>query len=302
MKRIALGLSGELVSQFALGTMYFGSTVDEKNSYEMLDFYMEKGGNFIDTSNNYIHWIPPFQGGESEKLLGKWMQERGNRDQVFLATKIGFESKIFDLGMKPWQIRENIARSLDNLKTDSIDLLYIHRDDPDTPLEDSLGTLNEFVQAGQVRHLGLSNFTAPRIEQVLEISDRLGYKRPCCLQNRMTYLPPEKGFDTSPQVLLGKEQIAVCDREQLTKLAFSPLLQGAYCLPERPLPEGYATPENAAKRAELFRVAGEIKATPNQVVLAWMRHQDIIPMVTGENKAQLEENLNAEGFIGKFQL
>ncbi len=301
MKLIPLGPSKAEVSEIALGTMYFGSAVDDKTSFEMLDLYLDRGGRFLDTANNYVHWIDPFQGGESERLIGRWMRERKNRDRVFVATKIGFESKIFAAGMKPGQIRENVQRSLVNLRTDVIDLLYIHRDDPDTELSESLSALNDLVRSGAIRYLGASNFTAPRLAHALETCAREDFAPLTCLQNRMTFLSPEPGFDTSPQVLLGAGEQALCRERRLRTLAFSPLLQGAYCLPERPLPTGYDTPENRARRSALFEKAAQLGVTPNQIALAWMRGRGIIPMVTGENARQLEENLaSAQVEIGDW--
>lgn len=293
MKLVPLGRSGAQVSEIALGTMYFGSAVDEKTSFEMLDLYLDRGGRFLDTANNYVHWIDPFLGGESERLIGRWMRERKNRVRVFVATKIGFESKLFPAGMKPEQIRENVRRSLKNLQTDVIDLLYIHRDDPETALSESLSALNHLVQSGAVRYLGVSNFTASRLGQALQICAREGFAPPCCLQNRMTFLAPEPGFDTAPQVLLGADEKALCHESGLRMLAFSPLLQGAYCLPERPLPQGYDTPGNRARRKALFEKAAEMGVTLNQLALAWMRAEGIIPLATGENARQLKENLDA---------
>jgi aryl-alcohol dehydrogenase-like predicted oxidoreductase len=293
MKLVPLGRSGAQVSEIALGAMYFGSAVDEETSFEMLDLYLDRGGCFLDTANNYVHWIDPFQGGESERLIGRWMHERKNRDRVFVATKIGFESKLFAAGMKPRQIRENVRRSLENLQTDVIDLLYIHRDDPETELSESFRALDALVREGAVRYLGVSNFTAPRIGQALQICAQESFAPPCCLQNRMTFLAPEPGFDTAPQVLMGADEKALCRANGLRTLAFSPLLQGAYCLPERPLPHGYDTPGNYARRKALFEKAVERGVTPNQLALAWMRAGGVIPLATGENARQLEENLGA---------
>lgn len=293
MKQIPLGKTGIHVSEMALGTMYFGSTLDEVTSYSLLDTYLDMGGTFIDTANNYVHWVEPFVGGESERLLGRWMQDRRNRSQVFLATKIGFDIKGKGAGMKAWQVEQNIERCLQNLGTDVIDLLYIHCDDLDTPLTESLGALDKAVRQGKVRYLGASNFAAWRLAEALYVCEREGLAPLCCLQNRYTYFTPDTGYSTAPQVLLTPEHMDLCRAKDLLMLAFSPLLQGAYSLPPRPIPEGYDNPYNQRRREQLFDLAKETGVSPNQLVLAWMMGQGIIPMVTGDNQAQLLENLAA---------
>jgi len=124
--------NGLQVSEVALGAMMFGSATSKKESYEVLDTYIDLGGNFIDTSNNYAHWAGT--GDESETLLGEWLKDRGCRDRVVLATKVGFDRHGEGAGLKKEQIEYWVDESLRKLGTDYIDLYYAHTDDPHTPM------------------------------------------------------------------------------------------------------------------------------------------------------------------------
>lgn len=293
MKTIPFGNTGETVSEFCLGTMYFGSRLEEKESRRLLDWYRDRQGNFIDTANNYAHWVPGCEGTESEQLLGRWLAERGERSKIFLATKIGFDKKGEGAGLSRAQVVSNCEASLRYLQTDYIDLLYAHMDDRKVPQEETLEAFTQLKKQGKVRCIGASNHEWDRLASGRKLSEERSLASYCCLQNRHSYLEINPGTDTSPQVLLNPRAIEACGRQGLQLLAYSPLLQGAYCLPRRPLPEGYRSEANENRMTTLFRIAKEKGATPNQVVIAWMRRKRIIPLMTGERIAHLEENFQA---------
>lgn len=158
-----------------LGGNVFGWTADTDTSYDILDRFMAGGGNFIDTADGYSQWVPGHTGGESETILGEWMSARGNRDQVVIATKVGYKSDRLGLS------RDNIIRACDEslarLKTDYIDLYYCHRDDPETPVEETLHALSELVAAGKVRAIASSNFSTERMVESLAVSKAAGFAR-----------------------------------------------------------------------------------------------------------------------------
>ncbi|GHJ47518.1 NADP-dependent aryl-alcohol dehydrogenase [Catellatospora sp. TT07R-123] len=177
---IRLGNSDLKVFPLALGGNVFGWTADERASFAVLDAYAEAGGNFVDTADQYSEWVPGNSGGESEEIIGRWLAARGNRDQVVIATKVGRYSKA--KGLAPDNIRASAETSLRRLGTDRIDLYYAHADDPDTPLAETLAAFGELVQAGKVRYVAASNYTAPRLAEALRIADAEGLPRFVALQ------------------------------------------------------------------------------------------------------------------------
>jgi aryl-alcohol dehydrogenase-like predicted oxidoreductase len=175
-----IGTSDLSVSALCLGGNTFGWTSDRDTSFAVLDAYTEAGGDFVDTADVYSAFAPGNVGGESETVLGEWFATSSRRDAVVLATKVGQHPEFRGLGA------DNIARaadaSLERLQTDHIDLYYAHRDDTDTALEETAAAFDALVQTGKVRHIGLSNYSAERIRQWMDIADDNGFARPVALQ------------------------------------------------------------------------------------------------------------------------
>ena len=172
-----LGRSDLMVSPLCLGTNVFGWTVDEATSFTLLDAYVEAGLNFIDTADVYSTWVSGNTGGESETIIGKWLQSRGHRDRVVLATKVGSDMGGGKKGLSKAYIRSAVEDSLRRLQTDYIDLYQSHRDDPNTPQQETLEAYAELIQAGKVRAIGASNFSAARLKEALDLSASLGLPR-----------------------------------------------------------------------------------------------------------------------------
>jgi len=296
MKTVPLGNTGVEVSVLCLGTMHFGNRDDEKISYQLLDQYIEAGGSFLDSANTYSFWIPGFVGGESETLLGKWMRDRRNRSQIFIATKMGFEYPGAQDGLRSHQIEMECEKSLKQLGIETIDLYYAHKDDRSTPIEETMEAFNRLVQSGKVRFIGASNFSAWRLEEAHGMSQRHGWAEYCCIQQRYSYIRPKSwaSFDYS-QVVANDELLDYCHNRGITLLAYSPLLGGAYTCPDIPLPEQYLTPDTDARLTVLKSVADEIRATANQVVYAWMIQSEppVIPLLAADTVEQMKENLGA---------
>ena len=295
MRSVPLGNTGTRVSAFCLGMMHFGSRTDKKTSFELLDKYVEAGGTFLDTANNYAFWVPGYVGGESESLLGEWMRERRNRDELFIATKVGFDYPGVERGLKAHQIMTEREKSLKRLGVDSIDLYYAHRDDQNTPLTETMEVFNTLVTAGEVRYIGASNYLAWRLEEARWVSRTHGWPEFCCIQQRYSYLRPKPGARFDPQIAANEDLLDYCRARGMTLLAYSPLLSGAYTRPDRSFPEQYLGPDTDARLAALKAVAEEVGATANQVVYAWMVQSDppVIPLVGASTIEQLEENLGA---------
>jgi aryl-alcohol dehydrogenase-like predicted oxidoreductase len=168
------------VFALCLGGNVFGWTADEEQSFAVLDAYAVAGGNFVDTADSYSAFVPGHKGGESEALLGAWMAQRGNRDEMVIATKV---AKLATRpGLAPANIRAACEDSLRRLGTDRIDLYYAHEDDESVPIADVLGAFGELIAEGKVRHVGASNFTAQRLAESLAIAEREGLPRYVALQ------------------------------------------------------------------------------------------------------------------------
>jgi aryl-alcohol dehydrogenase-like predicted oxidoreductase len=297
MKKHAFEIGSCEVSAICLGTMHFGTITDTVTSYDLLDRYVEAGGNFLDTANNYATWVPGGRGGESETLLGRWIKERGNSSHLFVATKVGFPVTVDEVGMglTVRQIEAECERSLRRLGVETIDLYYAHRDDRETPLEESLEAFHKLVKAGKVRFIGASNFVTWRLEEARWISRNRGWPEFCCIQQRYSYLRPASGADFDPQLVGSAELLDFCRSRNMQLLAYSPLLKGAYGRSDRPLPPHYKSPESESQLTALRAVAGELGATPNQAVLAWLMQSEpeTIPVIGVSSLEQLEENLGA---------
>lgn len=173
-----LGQSGIEVATLALGGNVFGWTADETTSFDILDTFVAEGGNMVDSADVYSAWVPGHQGGESETVIGNWLKrDPANRNQVVIATKVGF----FD-GLAPEKIAAACDASLRRLGIETIDLYYHHKDDPDVPLAESLGAMDALVRTGKVRTIGLSQYSAERLDEAMRTAEANDLARPCALQ------------------------------------------------------------------------------------------------------------------------
>lgn len=295
MRTTQLGNTGVSVSALCLGAMYFGTRQDEATSYRLLDQYVDGGGSFIDTANIYAHWVSGGKGQESEALLGRWMQKRANRARLFIATKVGFQYGSVPRGLTAHLIETECEKSLKLLNVETIDLYYAHVDDRATPMEETLEAFYRLVQAGKVRFIGASNFTAWRLEEAHWLSQLHGWAEYCCVQQRYTYLRPKPGASFAPQLNVNADLLDYCRNRPVTLLAYSALLSGAYTRPERAIGAQYLGLDSEARLAGLRQLAAEKGITPNQVVLAWMLHSDpfVLPLIAASTPEQMDENLRA---------
>ena len=294
MKTVPFGDTGIQVSAFCLGTMNMGSRVDPETSFRIIDEYFEAGGFFLDTANVYSHWNPNGRVGDSEELIGAWMRQRGNRSRIFLATKVGLEYPGREAGLKARAIEEECEKSLKRLGIDSIDLFYAHRDDRDTPLEESLAAFDRLVQAGKVRFVGASNYPTWRLVEARWLSRTSGQAPYSCIQQRYSYLRQNPAASFASNANAAFDMFDYCKTENIPIVGFSALAKGGIVDPDK-LQDQYAGADTETRLAVLRQVAAEIGATPNQVVLAWIIHQDapIIPLFSTSSIEQIKENLGA---------
>jgi aryl-alcohol dehydrogenase-like predicted oxidoreductase len=296
MNTLPLGDSGLQVSELCLGILPFGTKVDRETSFAILDAYYEAGGRFIDTANNYSLWHNNGKGTESETMLGEWMAERGNRDELIIASKVGFNRPDRRKSLSRETIEVECEGSLKRLRTDRIDLYYAHADIRTDPLDETLATFNGLVERGKARAVGCSNYRAWRIAEARALSEKHGYVAYCCVQQRHTYLRPRPGASFAPQTSSNEDLLDYCrERPEVRLLAYSPLLNGAYTREDRKIPRQYRGAETDARLAMLARVAEESGATRNQVIYAWMlaTSPQTIPLTAPTTVKQLEENLGA---------
>lgn len=309
MKEIVLGNTGIKVSHMSLGCMLFGTKISKEDSYNLLDTYREAGGSFLDTADCYAWWMEGGIGNESELLLGQWMAERGNRKEIFLATKVGanptdrkkaetdFINNIEGLSREA--IFKAVDQSLKNLQTDYIDLLYIHIDDRSVPLEETMEALNDLVVSGKVRHIGCSNLKPWRIEQARGISQKNNWAEFCCIQQSYTYLTPRPGSDFGVNEYVDHNLLDYAKETGITILAYSPLMAGYYTSEEKRenywRKEFYEFSWNEKRMKALSQVAKELSVSENQVVLAWMLQKPIpaLPLIAASKTEQLKENIEA---------
>ncbi|MGZ0204152.1 aldo/keto reductase [Streptomyces sp. RM1] len=175
-----LGSSDLEVFPLCLGGNVFGWTADEQTSFAVLDAYTAAGGNFVDTADSYSAWVEGHQGGESETVIGKWLKARANRSDVVIATKVSQHPQY--PGLSAANIKAAADASLARLGTDYIDLYYTHFDQPDVPVEEIIGALDELVKAGKVRQIAASNISAERLRESLDFSTREGLARYVAVQ------------------------------------------------------------------------------------------------------------------------
>ena len=265
MKTLTLGHSGIEVSALCLGILPFGTKVDEPTSFAILDTYFEAGGRFIDTANNYSMWHAGGIGTESETMLGKWIRARGNRGQLVIATKVGFNRADIGPSLSASTIAAECAGSLRRLGSEYVDLYYAHADIRSDPLEETLAAFDTLVKAGKARALGCSNYLAWRIERARQISRSHGWAEYCCVQQRFTYLRPQPGASFGAQRSGNDDLLDYCRQDpDFRMLAYSPLLAGVYTRSDKPLPKQYAGADSERQLATLTAIADQVGATPNQ--------------------------------------
>ena len=293
-----LGRSGLQVSPLCLGGNVFGWTADEATSFSLLDAWTDAGMNFIDTADMYSRWVPGHRGGESEAVIGRWLRQSGKRDRIVLATKVGKDMGEGKVGLKPAYIGQAVEDSLRRLQTDVIDLYQSHDDDADTPIEETLAAYGNLIDAGKVRAIGASNFSAPRLAQALDIAERNGLPRYESLQP-LYNLYDRVPFEADLQALCLDRGLGVINFYGLA----AGFLTGKYRTPvdaDQSARGGGVVAKYLNERglrilAALDEVAAELSATPAQVALAWQIAQPAItaPIASATSLAQLHELVGA---------
>jgi aryl-alcohol dehydrogenase-like predicted oxidoreductase len=296
-KKRTLGKSGLEVSPLCFGGNVFGWTVDEPNSFKLLDAFVDAGFNFVDTADAYSAWVPGNKGGESETIIGKWFKQSGKRSKVVLATKVGNPMGPDKKGLSKAYILSAVEDSLKRLQTDYIDLYQSHLDDVSVPLEETLETYSQLVKQGKVRLIGASNTSGKRLAEALQISEQHGYPsyvsiqplynlydradfestiEPTCLENGVGVIP---WYSLACGFLTGKYR----SEADLTKS------------PRGKTVKRYLTERGFHILDALDQVAKQHSSTPARVALAWLMARPSItaPISSASNLDQLKDLMAA---------
>jgi aryl-alcohol dehydrogenase-like predicted oxidoreductase len=280
------------VFPLTLGGNVFGWTADEKTSFAVLDAYAAAGGNFIDTADVYSAWAPGNSGGESETIIGRWLKDRGNREKMIIATKVGMHPKLS--GLSPATISAAADESLRRLQTDYIDLYYAHVDDENTPLAETLRAFDQLVLDGKVRYVAASNYSAARLQEALITSDREGLVRYVALQPHYNLVERNK---------YEGELAELVAREGLSSIPYFALacgfLTGKYRLGAKVDSQraekagGYLNDKGIKILGVLDEIAAAHGVSVASVALAWLAAQPTVvaPIASARTPGQLPDLL-----------
>ena len=298
-----LGRSGLKVTPICLGTMQFGWTSDEAAAKQVLDHYVDAGGNFIDTADVYSRWIEGNPGGVAEEIIGRWLRARGGRDQLIIATKVRgtMGPGANDVGLSRKHIYDAIAASLRRLQVDYIDLYQSHSDDREVPIDETLEALDRLVQRGLVRYIGASNYQAWRLMKALAVSSSRN------LASYVSLQPPYSLVNRSFE----QELEPLCVEEGIGVIPYSPLaagfLTGKYHR-DQPVPDSgrasgvqqeYFNERGWRTLQAVEDIAAERNATPAQISIAWLLQRPAVvsPIIGANSVEQLDAILGADEVV-----
>jgi aryl-alcohol dehydrogenase-like predicted oxidoreductase len=278
------------VHPLCLGGNVFGFSADVENSEKVLSYYFDNGGNFVDTADMYSQWAPGHVGGESETIIGNWMKKRGNRSQMVIATKV---SKLDTRpGLKASNIAAACDESLQRLQTDYIDLYYAHQDDPDTPIEETLGAFDALIKSGKVRYIAASNFTPARLRESLDIAAQLNLASYVACQDQYNLMDRDYEKGLMPTV----------KKSGLSQIPFYGLARGFLTGKYRPgvtvesvrangVANSYANERGWAMLEKLDQIAQDKKTSVAAIALAWLRSQPTVstPIASATKLEQIKE-------------
>jgi aryl-alcohol dehydrogenase-like predicted oxidoreductase len=298
MEKRSIGRSDLMVAPLGLGGNVFGWSADEKASFAVLDAFVGAGFNLIDTADVYSSWVPGNQGGESETIIGKWMKARGNRADVVVTTKVGSEMGPGKKGLSSAYIKSAVEASLRRLQTDYIDLYLSHWEDPETPMEETLGTYAELVKAGKVRVIGNSNHSVNAMFKALAVSAKELWPRFENLQTQYN-LYDRASYEAELEPFCLRNEIGVTSYFSLAK----GFLSGKYRTPSdfaKSSARGGGMGEYLNERGlrileALDAVAHAKQATPAQVAIAWLiaRPGLVAPIASATSVEQLQDLVKA---------
>lgn len=297
MEHRRLGRSGLACAPLALGCHVFGWTADAAASGAILDAFVDRGFSLLDTADTYSTWVPGHSGGESETIIGDWLQATGKRDRVLIATKVGGNMPDVGKGLSRAHIIRSAEDSLRRLRTDRIDLYQAHFDDTATPFEETLEAFATLIQSGKVRAIGASNYSAPRLAEALAAARAHGLPLFSCLQPH---------YNLVTRAYYEGDLRRLCLEEELGVIPFRALEAGFLTGKYRSMEDTVGAARGAVVAGildersldilrELDRAAAQFRATPAQIAIAWLLAQSGVtaPIVSVTSVAQLTEIFGA---------
>ncbi|MBP1650380.1 MAG: aldo/keto reductase [Bacteroidetes bacterium] len=292
MKKITIGKTDLQIAPINFGGNVFGWTLDEKQSFEILDAFVNADFNFIDTADTYSWWVEGNKGGESEAIIGKWMKARNNRDKVVIATKVGSQNKEHKEDVSRAHILKSVDESLQRLQTDHIDLYYTHFDDNVTPLEETLSAYDEIIKAGKVKYIAASNLTPERLTASLKLAEEKGLPRYQALQPHYN-LVERANFETKYQPIAQQYGLSVMPYWSLAAGFLTGKYRSEEDFKKSVRGEGvrkYLDAKGIGVLHALDKVAAKHNSKPATVALAWLLAQPTIaaPIVSATSQHQLE--------------
>ncbi len=290
-KTVTINHTDLQIAPINFGGNVFGWTLDEKQSFEILDAFTGNGFNFIDTADTYAWWVDG-KGGQSETIIGKWLNARGNRDKVVIATKVGSETKEHPKDISRKHILKSVDESLARLQTDYIDLYYTHFDDEKTPVEETMAAYDSLVKAGKVRYIAASNVSPARINESMDAAEKNGYAKYTSLQPHYNLIVREQ-FENEYAPVVKKYGLSVFTYWSLE----AGFLTGKYRSEEDfdKTTRGGAIKKYFDKRGKavleaLDMVSEKHNSSPAAVSLAWLLANPLItaPIVSATSTRQLQ--------------
>lgn len=290
------------IEPIIFGGNVFGWTLNEEQSFGILDRFVDLGFNAIDTANNYSHWVPGNKGGESETIIGNWLKQRGNRDDLILMTKVGgrfgYDSKP---NTKASYIKEQVELSLQRMQTDYIDLYQTHYDDVETPIEETLRAYEDLIKEGKVRYIGASNFTAERLTESLAAADHLNLPKYVSLQPEYNLYDREK-YEHEFEVIAAQNDLAVIPYYSLA----SGFLSGKYLSDDdfsksargEGIQKRYWNERGQRIVKALSEVSAAYRTSSSAVALAWLLAR---PSITAPIASATKED-HLQSFVAAVQL
>ena len=297
IEKRSLGNSGLEVAPIAFGCNVFGWTVTDETAFRLLDSFVDAGFNLLDTADVYSRWAPGNRGGESETVIGKWLKRSVKRDRVVIGTKAGLEMAPDRKGLSRAHILRSAEESLRRLQTDHIDLYQAHKDDPDTPIEETLEAFAELIRQGKVRAIGASNFGAERLAQSLQVSRQRGLPRYESLQP-LYNLYSRSEYEAQLEPICLKEKVGVIPYFALAAGFLTGKYRSEADLAKSKRGAGvkkYLNEHGLRILAALDEVAKRKRTTPAQIALAWLMARPSVtaPIASATSTAQLNELLGA---------
>ena len=296
MERRKLGKTHLNIAPLIFGGNVFGWTVNESESFRLLDEFFENGFNCVDTANSYSNWVPGNKGGESETIIGKWIKNSKKRDDLVLITKVGWEITENEKGLSKEYIIKEVENSLKRLQTDHIDLYMSHKDDPDTPVQETLEAFDQLIKQGKVRYIGASNFFKDRLEESIKLSREKKLYEYKVIQPK--YNLYDRQFEKGNAKLAKKYDLGVITYSSLASGFLSGKYQSEEDFSKSARGGGmkkYLNEKGFAILKVLNHLAKKYNCSPATISLAWLLHHPLVtaPIASATDLSQLKDLMKA---------